>query len=56
MYAFAKPADFEFPREKALTGELSRARNSDLFTRVITRVLSSQRREQLKCVFRAGPP
>ena len=62
---FAKPVDFEFPREKvrtkvgrtaggvtSLEGQLSSARTSDLFTRV----LSSQWRKQLPRAFRAGPP
>ena len=60
MYAFTKPADFEFSREKvlrlaeqqvrgltSLEGQLSSAGTSDLFTHVITRVFSSQRRKQV---------
>ena len=51
MYAFTKPADFEFSQEKvlrlaeqqahgvtSLEGQLSSARTSNLFTHVITRV------------------
>ena len=56
LYAFTKPANFKFPREKVLRlaeqrvhgvislGQLSSAWTSDLFTRVFTRVLSWQRR------------
>ena len=54
MYALAKPADFEFPREEvlklaeqqvhgvtSLEEQFSSARTSDLFTHVFTRVLPS---------------
>ena len=63
---FPKPVDFEFPREKVLRlteqqvglNELTSARNSNLFTRVLTRVLSSHahRHKQFMHAFRAGPP
>ena len=54
MYPFAKPADFEFPREKVRLAleteggvtkldELLNAWSSDLFTHAFTWILSSQR-------------
>ena len=57
LHAFAKPADFKFPREKVLrlaysrcgdsnrrtTGELSSALHSDLFPHVFMRGLSLHR-------------
>ena len=71
MYAFAKPADFEFPHEKmllkvgrwddigSLEGQLVNSRPpevySDLFAHIFTRVFSSRWREQLAHAFHAGP-
>ena len=40
----------------ASRGQLSSAQTSDLFTHVITRVLSSERRKQVVRAFRAGLP
>ena len=68
MYAFTKPADFEFSREKvlrlaeqqvhgvtSLEGQLSSAWTSDLFTHVITRVVSSQRLTEVTRAFALVP-
>ena len=66
---FTKPADLEFFREEALRlaeeqvqgatsleGQFSSAFTIDLFTLIITRVLSSQRCKQFTRAFCAGPP